>query len=416
MASLRKDPRKKSPFWYASLTLPNGTRTTRSTKTTNRSEAIEIAQKWQRAEDMLAEEYAKPDKPLQFSSPQGVLETIIALSQKAVSGDLTEVMAKNALNELLSAGGQSSIKSIPTEEFIHLWLESKKTTKANGTYLRYKKTLDDFLKSIGQKAKRPLDKITPHEIEAFRDLQVKEGKSPASANLTLKTIRAALNTAKKRGMILTNPSEAIDLLEEDRAERITFSKDQLKALLKVADEEWKGLILLGCTVGCRIGDASQMTWANIDLVTKVIRFTPQKSTKGLKKKIIETVLLPDLESHLLKLPVSGKDPKTPLFPRLSQKAVGGEHGLSLLFREVMVKAGVECEAVRDKVKGKGRRFFDLGFHSLRKSFISTIANLNVPKELRMLMVGHASEEVHDIYTKIESETIRKALKKFPRIL
>jgi hypothetical protein len=39
MASLHKDPRGKSPFWYCAYTLPNGNRVLRSTKLTDRKAA-----------------------------------------------------------------------------------------------------------------------------------------------------------------------------------------------------------------------------------------------------------------------------------------------------------------------------------------------------------------------------------------
>ena len=45
MASIRKDPRGKSPYWHACLTLPDGRRTQRTTGSTNRLEAQRIADK-----------------------------------------------------------------------------------------------------------------------------------------------------------------------------------------------------------------------------------------------------------------------------------------------------------------------------------------------------------------------------------
>ena len=45
MASIRKDPRGKSPYWHACLTLPDGRRTQRTTRSTNRQEAQRIANK-----------------------------------------------------------------------------------------------------------------------------------------------------------------------------------------------------------------------------------------------------------------------------------------------------------------------------------------------------------------------------------
>jgi hypothetical protein len=45
MASLHKDPRGKSPFWYCAYTLPNGKRVFRSTKQRDRKAAEEYRQR-----------------------------------------------------------------------------------------------------------------------------------------------------------------------------------------------------------------------------------------------------------------------------------------------------------------------------------------------------------------------------------
>ena len=66
-------------------------------------------------------------------------------------------------------------------------------------------------------------------------------------------------------MITGNVAEAVDLLEEDPDKRLPFSVEQVRALLEVADTEWRGLILLGFYAGMRLGDAARLTWGNIDL-------------------------------------------------------------------------------------------------------------------------------------------------------
>jgi hypothetical protein len=52
MASIHKDPRGKSPYFYCALTLPNGRRTTRSTKQTDRRKAQAVADSWERTARM----------------------------------------------------------------------------------------------------------------------------------------------------------------------------------------------------------------------------------------------------------------------------------------------------------------------------------------------------------------------------
>ncbi len=106
--------------------------------------------------------------------------------------------------------------------------------------------------------------MTPKDVEGFRDLQVTEGKAKSRANMEVKTLRAAFNLARRQGLILTNPAEAVDLLDGQSQERSPFSLEQVRAILKKADEEWRGLILMGLCTGLRIGDASRLKWESID--------------------------------------------------------------------------------------------------------------------------------------------------------
>jgi hypothetical protein len=62
--------------------------------------------------------------------------------------------------------------------------------------------------------------------------------------MAVKTLRIALNTARRRGMILSNPVEAVETLPENSVTRDVFTREQIQALLVAADVEWRGMILL----------------------------------------------------------------------------------------------------------------------------------------------------------------------------
>jgi site-specific recombinase XerD len=104
----------------------------------------------------------------------------------------------------------------------------------------------------------------------------------------------------------------------------------------------------------------------------------------------------------------------PVFPNLSKKKVSGLTGLSLTFRAIMDKAGIEYAFKAPKGE-KGRKVYEIGYHSLRHSFNSELANLGVRQELRQKLIGHASEAVNDGYTKIEIATLREAIDRLPRL-
>lgn len=384
MASLRK--RVGSNYWVCCFTLPDGQRIQRSTKLEDRSKAMTVCLKWEDA------------------------------SKKARQGNLVEAQARKIVSDISESAGLGAIEFVTTQDFLNKWIKSKEVTKATGTAKRYQHTVKTFLAFLGKRATASLSLVRPEEIEAFRDQQIQEGKSPATANMVVKTLRIPFNLARRQGLITTNPAEAVEMLPAESGIRDTFNREQIKAMLKVADNEWKGMILLGAFHGLRIGDAASLTWANIDMERHSLRFYPQKTAKGAKRIEEEYPLHPDVLEYLESLPVGSNKPKEPLFPLLLKKKVGGKTGLSLTFREIMRKAGIVAEGEGEKRKqGKGRRFLELGYHSLRHTAISEQANIGISKEVRMKLSGHKSN-VHERYTHHQLETLRKEIEKVPSLL
>lgn len=386
MASLHKDPRGNSPFWYAAFTLSNGRRAFKSTKHRDRKGAWDVALKWEKAADL------------------------------GRNGNLTEAQARKVLSDILESAGQGRMQSQSIDDYFETWLSSKEASKAKGTARRYRDAVEPFLRHLGPKQKLHLSALAPLDVQTFRDGELRAGLANGTANFSLKVLRTALNAARRQGLILTNPAEAVDTLPDNSAERGTFTAAEVLALLAAADEEWRGAILLGYCAGLRLGDAARLRWSNIDLAADapMIRFYPQKtSSSAKKKKPLEVPILPDLEAYLLSLPVASKEPDAPLFPALERKKVEGRIGLSNTFTRLIASAGIDNEILTERKGSKGRTVKRLSFHSLRHTFVSQMANMGVSREVRMKLAGHTREGSHDRYTHLEIRTIRAALKDFP---
>jgi len=136
--------------------------------------------------------------------------------------------------------------------------------------------------------------IPPVDIAAFRDDQVKAGNSRGAANLVVKTLRIAFNLAVRQGMIPTNPTEAADLFAVGQQTRSTLTREQLGDLLKIAGQEWRGMILLCVCHGLRLGDAARLTWVNVNAERQSQAFHPQKTARGANSKPEEYPMHPGL--------------------------------------------------------------------------------------------------------------------------
>ena len=114
---------------------------------------------------------------------------------------------------------------------------------------------------------------------------------------------------------------------------------------------------------------------------------------------------PALENHLLSLPTPKTDDAF-LFPSLADRRVSN---LSKEFRKLMKTARIKNWKVREGGNGAARDVWALGFHSFRRTHISTLANAGVPEDQRMAITAHATREVY--YTHHELAQLHKAITK-----
>jgi len=379
MASLRKKPR--SPFWFGCFTLPDGNRTQRSTKLTDRKEAMKLAVQW----------------------------------EQAAQDRITEAQARRVLSDIHEQIHGARLSSPTVAEFGTQWLKRKEGETAAVTHAAYKHAVTEFVGAMGDRATQPLHYITPAQIAAWRDNAATKA-TPRTANNKLKIVRVLFQSAWRDGLITDNPAAKVPTLRAAKSNRRPFSVPELESVLRVADDEWRGLILTGIYTGQRLKDVASLTWANVDLVRKEIKFMTSKTDRFQVIPINKHLL-----RHLTKLPAEDNS-TAPLFPKAYRVATEHLHtgALSNQFGELLFTAGLaKPQPETHKGSGKGRAAkrdnTGLSFHSLRHTATSMLKNAGVSEAVAMDLIGHDSAAVSANYTHIDEPTKRRALAKLPRL-
>ena len=381
MACIWKHP--NSRYWIARFYDRNGKRRNRSTKTQNRKEAIKLAEAY--------EDAAKRKKTAMQS------RRVISALHKEITGEGLPV---------------STVK-----DFFSRWLETKTRETKPATIKFYSKESQKFLSFLGNRADEDIAEVTREDILAYRESQAK-ALSPKTVNHGVKFLRMVFKSAREDASVSDNPAEFVKVIKAvgERKSRRPFTIAELRAVLGVADDEWKSMILFGLYSGQRLGDVARLTWANLDLQAGELRLVTSKTGKT----IIQPLSGP-LKGHVESLTVSD-DPNQPIHPRAydTLKRQGKAGGLSNGFASLLVQAGLRKKQLHRKTHGEGRGVGSssagLSFHCLRHTAVSMLKQAGIPAATVMELVGHDSVEMSQHYTHIGHESLKQAAEAFPVLM
>ena len=372
MASIHRTGR----YWHAYYTLPDGRRAHRSTRQTDRKKALEVARTLERA------------------------------TQKARAGELTEATIRKFLSDVLESVGESPLRTETVRAFFASWLEDKAGSTKPAVYRLYTQVSGHFLAFLGPRADKALSGVTPRDISAWRTQRLSSGGvSSGTLLVELKILKSAFSSARRQGLLLSSPADAIALPRTKPLERDVFTREEIVTLLNVVPQEWQTLIYLGYFLGARLSDAKALRWSCVDLTAGQLRYTQSKTGRE-----VVVPIHADLRDHLL-LIASNDHPNAYLCPSLAGRRSGGRRGLSAEFIALMNAAGIDPLPVQAAKRSFSRK----SFHALRHSFSSALANAGVGLDLRMKLVGHASAQMHTRYTHLEWAPLEQAIAMLPGV-
>lgn len=328
----------------------------------------------------------------------------------------TESQARRVLSDIYEEVHGEKLSSSSIESFFIRWIKAKEAEITPSSLTRYKSAVQSLLDFLGIRKEREISFLQVKDIADYRTEQV-EKSSPATANMNLKIIRAALQDAVRQELIEKNPATLVQTVRKtEKNVRRAFTLKELKIILKHASEEWQGMILMGLYTGQRIGDIASICWNNIDLQEKELRLVSQKTGRNMIVPLANPL-------HQWLVDNANLDtPSAPVFPKAYE--VCQRHGrvsyLSNQFYDILFSAGLVEKRTHKASKEKPgrsseRKIQPVSFHSLRHTATSLLKNAGVSEAVAMDIIGHDSKLISQNYTHIEEHAKRTALSKLPDI-
>lgn len=238
--------------------------------------------------------------------------------------------------------------------------------------------------------------VTPEIATAFVTW-AKAHSSPATVNKYVRVLRRVWEFNRAR----ENPWADFAKIAENAHQKRAFGIEELQKIVGQASGELRTLFVIGAYTGARLGDCAKFTWDRVDADRGIIRLRPHK-TQYSSGIWIEFPMHPALAAALGRPKKRGY-----ILPTL---ATLPEWKLSDTVQGHLAACGFG-ESV--KLETHRRRTAITGFHSLRSTFVSLMADFGAPLAMVQALVGHVSAEMTMRYYRQDLERSRIEIAKLP---
>ena len=227
----------------------------------------------------------------------------------------------------------------------------------------------------------------------------------------------------KPALIEANPFSEVRRKRVVMHGRRELTVEELRRVCTEATGELRTLLAIGTYTGLRLGDCATLNWSECDLVRGLIRRVPNKTARRTPKPVLVPI-------HKVLAAVLEETPEPArrghVLPELATVYQRDSAALTKRIQHHLAACGVRTQAdgtgfIREKGKdGKLHKKFtgkravvEVGFHSLRHTFVSLCREAGAPLSVVESIVGHSSPAMTRHYTHTGEAAARSAIAMLP---
>jgi integrase len=272
--------------------------------------------------------------------------------------------------------------------------------------------------------------ITPKHAQDYAATLNGGTASPNTYNKHIGFLKLFCRVLQDTAGLKANPFEKIRRKNLKTNSRRELTLAELKEILEGATGDLQTLLCIGTFTGLRLGDCCTLTWGETDLDRGLIRRVPNKTAKSGKPVLIGIPAA--LTAKLSETPP--KKRKGYILPDYAvrythQNGKGSYTRRGDITNEIQAhftdcgiqthKAGTGKEAYEAALKAwekggkKGakpickRAVVEVGFHSLRHTWVSLHAAAGTPQAVIQNVIGHSNPAMTAHYTHVNEDTARQ---------
>jgi integrase len=229
-------------------------------------------------------------------------------------------------------------------------------------------------------------------------------RTPNTSNKYLNLLQLVWRVLAKPARLAVNPWGDIRRKKLDPVARRELTLAELKTVCGAATGELATLLAVGLFTGMRLGDCCTLRWGETDIVRGIIRKATRKTGTAVQIPIHAELLA------MLQMADENR----------AGEYVMPEYAAAYLKRNQTVVARIQkhfadcgIATAAPEHKQRTRRGVEVGFHSLRHSFVSLCAGAGVSLAAVQSIVGHSNPSMTRHYTHLGIEAARGAIAALP---
>ena len=279
-------------------------------------------------------------------------------------------------------------RSIPFSE----WAETYLNLEGVRNLRTYKDRVNSIrLQMVPFFGKKPLNKLTPEDVEGYRTQRVRKNGKPATLgtlNNEHTMLKHMLSVAVRRGILEVNVATKVALPNPNNERDRVLTQDEWTRLYDNAAAHLQPILLVAYHLGPRLGEILGLTWDRVDLKRGFIQFRSQDTKNHEARQVPLTPAVHTCLTELAKV------------RQLSTKHVYLYEGNSV----------TEVKRAFHTAK-KHAQIENFRFHDLRHCAATNLRRAGVDTVTAMKIVGHKSERMHRRYNSVSEPDLLAAASK-----
>ena len=243
--------------------------------------------------------------------------------------------------------------------------------------------------------------------------QMNHGRFSASTyNKHLNLLTLVFRVLKDKARLAGNPWQDIQRKRIIAQGRRELTMDELRNVCQSAKGELRVLLAVGVYSGLRLGDCATLRWAEVDLPRNLIRRIPNKTARRNPKPVIIPVH-PILRDMLAETAAEKRGEF--VLPETAETYLRRTDMVTDMVQRHFEACGIKSHKRGTGENGK-RAVVEVGFHSLRHTFVSLCRESNAPLAVVESIVGHSNPAMTRHYTHVGELAAGRAVAALPSIL